>query len=69
MGARVLGALAEAFRTTAHPVHVWQVVNPHRPDTGTIDKCLKMSAAIEAAGGLTVTGWVGNANLMGGDRL
>ena len=65
VGARVLGALADAFHATAHPVHVWQVVNPHRPDTGTIDKCLDMCAAIEAAAGLSVTGWVGNANLMG----
>jgi hypothetical protein len=65
VGAAVLSALAEGFQRTTHPVHVWQVVNPHRPDTRSAAQCLNMRSAIEATSRLRISGWVGNANLMG----
>jgi hypothetical protein len=48
---------------------MWQVVNPQRPGTDSVDGCLAARAAIEAAARLPVTGWVGNAHLMGETAL
>jgi hypothetical protein len=64
VGATVLAALADAFQHAAQPVRVLQVINPFRPNTQTVQGCLSMRAAIEAAARLPVSGWVGNAHLM-----
>ena len=64
VGAAVLSALADAFVQTAHPVTLWQVVNPHRPGTDSLAGCLAAREAIEAAARLPISGWVGNAHLM-----
>ena len=64
VGATVLAALGEAFQTPSHPVHLFQVVNPFRPNTDTVDRCQGMRSAIEASARLALTGWVGNAHLM-----
>jgi len=64
VGARVLAALGEAFQDAPETVQVLQVVNPFRPNTGTVERCLAMRAVIESASRLKVTGWVGNAHLM-----
>jgi len=62
VGARVLAALADAFKDLR--VHLLQVVNPMRPATSTIEGCLKIRQEIENAAKLTVTGLIGNANLI-----
>ncbi len=62
VGARVLAALADAFKQ--RPFELLQVVNPYRPKTDTIDGCLLMKGEIENAAGLKVSGWIGNAHLM-----
>jgi hypothetical protein len=64
VGATVLAALADAFRSVTSPVAMLQVVNPFRPNTDTVAHCLKMRASIEAASRRHVTGWIGNAHLM-----
>ena len=69
VGATVLGALADAFKQTTHRVTIWQVINPQRPGTDRIEGCLAARAAIEKAARLPVTGWVGNAHLMGETTL
>jgi hypothetical protein len=62
VGAMVLAALADAFKHVR--VHLLQVVNPMRPQTGTIEGCLKIRAEIEEAARLKITGLIGNANLI-----
>lgn len=69
VGAAVLGALADAFGQTRHPVTMWQVVNPQRPGSDSVAGCLAARAAIEAAARMPVTGWVGNAHLLGETTL
>jgi hypothetical protein len=66
-GAAVLAALGEAFR--GREAQVLQVVNPMRPDTSTIDKCLKIRDGIERVAKLRITGLIGNANLIEETRL
>jgi hypothetical protein len=61
-GATVLASLADALR--GRKVEMLQVINPHRPQTDSVEGCLAMREAIEAASHLEVTGWVGNAHLM-----
>lgn len=63
-GATVLAALADAFQAIDEPIRMLQVVNPFRPNTDTVDGCLRIRAAIEASSRLRVTGWIGNANLI-----
>ena len=62
VGATVLSALFESLHD--QPVQMLQVVNPYRPYTDTIEGCLKMREKIEYAARLTITGLVGNANLI-----
>jgi hypothetical protein len=62
VGARVLAALADAFKDLQ--VHLLQVVNPMRPQTSTIEGCLKIRQEIENAAKLRITGLIGNANLI-----
>ena len=61
-GAMVLSALADAF--SGKRVHMLQVINPLRPQTSTMAGCLMMSREIEKAAKLTITGLIGNANLI-----
>ncbi len=61
-GARVLSALADAF--SGKRVHMLQVVNPLRPQTSTVSGCVSMRHEIEKAAQLTITGLIGNANLI-----
>jgi len=61
-GATVLAALGDAFAGVA--VHMLQVINPLRPQTATVEGCLKIRKDIEAAAGLSISGLIGNANLI-----
>jgi len=61
-GATVLSSLADHLRT--QQVTLLQVVNPNRPFTDTIAGCLKIKAEIETAARLSITGLIGNANLI-----
>ncbi len=61
-GATVLAALGDAF--SGIDVRMLQVVNPLRPQTATVEGCLKIKDEIEAAAKLTITGLIGNANLI-----
>lgn len=61
-GATVLAALGDAF--AGLDVHMLQVVNPMRPRTATVEGCLTIKDEIEAAAKLTVSGLIGNANLI-----
>lgn len=62
VGATVLATLADSFRDKR--VHMLQIVNPFRPFTDTMSGCLKMRDDIEKASKMTVSGIVGNANLL-----
>lgn len=62
VGAMVLAALADSFQSA--PYTMLQVVNPFRPLTQTIEGVLKMKQEIEKASRLTISGWIGNANLI-----
>jgi hypothetical protein len=61
-GSTVLSSLADHLRT--QQVNLLQVVNPHRPFTHTVVGCLKIKAEIETAARLSITGLIGNANLI-----
>lgn len=62
VGARVLAALADAWR--GRDLKVWQVINPLRPETDSEEGCRRVQARIEAASGLPIDGWVVNAHCM-----
>ena len=62
VGVTVLAALSEYLGTK--PVNMLQVINPFRPFTETVEGCLKIQKDIERASGLTMTGIIGNANLL-----
>lgn len=62
VGAMVLAALGDAF--AGRRCEVLQVVNPLRPDTGSVAGCIKVRRQIEASARLAVTGLIGNANLI-----
>ena len=64
VGATVLAALGDAFKTVQSSFHMLQVVNPFRPNTDTVEGCQSMRRSIETASRLQVTGWIGNAHLM-----
>lgn len=61
-GSTVLSSLADHLKT--QQVKMLQVVNPHRPFTSSITGCLKIKDEIESAARLSVTGFIGNANLI-----
>jgi hypothetical protein len=63
-GATVLSSLADVFEEEDRPVHMFQVVNPFRPNTDSVAGCQKMRSAIEARAAMAVTHWVGNANFL-----
>ncbi len=62
VGAMVLAALADSFQSV--PYTMLQVVNPFRPLTRSLEGVLKMKQEIEKASRLTISGWIGNANLI-----
>lgn len=62
VGATVLSSLFEPLHD--QPVQMLQVVNPYRPYTDTIEGCLRIREKIEYAARMTITGLVGNANLI-----
>jgi hypothetical protein len=62
VGATVLAALADSFRNKQ--IHMLQVVNPFRPFTDTFENCLKIRKEIERASKMSVSGIIGNANLI-----
>ena len=62
VGAMVMAALADSFQYA--PYTMLQVVNPFRPLTQTLEGVLKMKQEIEKASRLTISGWIGNANLI-----
>ena len=62
VGATVLASLAENLK--GKDVNVLQVVNPFRPFTETLTGCFKIREEIERASKLTVSGIIGNANLI-----
>jgi hypothetical protein len=63
-GATVLAALDGAFGRAEAPLKMLQVVNPFRPNTDSVEGCMKIRDAIESSSRLSVTGWIGNANLI-----
>ena len=63
-GATVLAALADAFKNIDAPMKMLQVVNPYRPNTESVEGCMRIRKAIESRSRMKVTGWVGNANLI-----
>ena len=62
VGSTVLASLAEPLK--GKKVHVLQVVNHFRPSTDSIAGCLEIKEKIERASRLTISGLVGNANLI-----
>ncbi len=62
VGVTVLAALNEQL--AKKKVEMLQVINPHRPFTQTIEGCIKIKEEIQASSRLTVTGFIGNANMM-----
>lgn len=61
-GATVLAALADAFKGKQY--QMLQVINPMRPYTDTIAGCLKIRSEIETAARMSISGLIGNANLI-----
>jgi hypothetical protein len=64
VGATVLAALADVFKDLDPQARMLQVVNPYRPNTDTLEGCLRVRRAIEASAQLPVSGWIGNTNIM-----
>ena len=62
VGAKVLASLEDLFQ--GQEARMLQVVNPMRPDTRTVEGCLKVRNEIEAAARQTISGIIGNANLI-----
>ena len=62
LGARLIKKKKDSFRDKH--VKMLQVVNPFRPFTDTVEGCLKVRDKIESASRMTITGIIGNANLM-----
>jgi hypothetical protein len=61
-GATVLATLADAFKGKDY--QMLQVINPMRPYTDTIAGCLKIRSQIETAARMSISGLIGNANLI-----
>ncbi len=62
VGAGVLATLADSLRNKS--VHMLQVVNPFRPFTDTVAGCLRIHDEIEKTSKMTISGIIGNANLI-----
>lgn len=64
VGATVLAALQQAFRSMEGAVSMMQVINPFRPNTESVDGCLRMRRAIEDKALIRVGKWIGNAHML-----
>lgn len=64
VGATVLSSLANIFLDNPKPTVLLQVVNPFRPNTESVEGCMKMRRAIEMRARMSVDKWVGNAHLL-----
>jgi hypothetical protein len=64
VGATVLAALQQAFRDMEGPVTMMQVINPFRPNTDSVDGCLRVRRAIENRARIPVDKWIGNAHML-----
>jgi hypothetical protein len=62
VGATVVAALADVLKHSRY--RVLQVVNPFRPFSDTVEGCLKIRSAIENSAKVSITGIIGNANLI-----
>ncbi|NNF99858.1 MAG: cobalamin biosynthesis protein CbiA [Desulfobacteraceae bacterium] len=62
VGATVIAALADALKDK--PLQVFQVINPFRPYTDSLEGCQKIREEIESAAKIKITGLIGNANLI-----
>lgn len=62
VGVTVLAALADVL--AGRDIDMFQVINPLRPFTETLEGCLAIKEEIEASAKLKVTGLVSNANLI-----
>ncbi len=62
VGATVLSALADALDGKSY--RMLQVINPFRPFTDTVKGCMKMKNEIEKASRMSISGIIGNANLI-----
>ena len=62
VGVTVLAALESELAN--QPVQMLQVINAFRPNTDTLEGCLRIKSEIEASSKLKVTGIVSNTNLM-----
>ncbi|MCU0591493.1 MAG: cobalamin biosynthesis protein CbiA [Desulfobacterales bacterium] len=62
VGATVLAALGDAF--AGRSCQVLHVINPLRPDTGSVAGCMRIQRQIEASAKRAITGLIGNANLI-----
>jgi len=62
VGATVLAALADALDGKTY--RMLQVINPFRPFTDTLKGCMKIKGEIEKASGMSISGIIGNANLI-----
>ena len=62
VGATVLAALADALDGKRY--RMLQVINPFRPFTDTLKGCMKMKDEIEKASRMSISGIIGNANLI-----
>ena len=61
-GTKVIGSLGDLLK--AENIRMLQVINLYRPDTETIDKCLKIKNKIEKSSKLKINGIIGNTNLI-----
>jgi len=61
-GVTVLASLADHLE--GKEIQMFQVVNPFRPFTDTVQGCMKICGEIEKASKMAVTGIVGNANMI-----
>lgn len=62
VGATVLATLADALDGKSY--RMLQVINPFRPFTDTLKGCIKMKDEIEKASRMSISGIIGNANLI-----
>jgi len=62
VGATVLATLADALDGKSY--RMLQVINPFRPFTDTLKGCMKMKDEIEKASRMSISGIIGNANLI-----
>jgi len=63
-GATVLAALHHVLAQLEGKMTMIQVVNPFRPNTGSVEGCLKMRGIIESSARLSINRWACNAHML-----